>query len=761
MRKFTLFLSLVACYMTAQTFAQGTLNYQVVVYDTQGKAKGNLDIVLIETSTFQRKNYTTSASGQVSISLNEGAEWMMHVGDMKNHTLLKMPRGTSSGSETITYDVEYWNRINEPPVDRSKLNLNVINQLVNARDMPATTHSIVEIIAVNDKDIPWQGMEVRLTCYKTNDQFVAKTDGRGVARFNVPNNQNYQIDLDGEVDFEHIDLGNRSTVKGLTLTYEKIDFIEKVNPEGFIEQTFKVAPKPVSNRVMVTLFIQGGAKGGIHEHVFLDMNYGNQKYHGITDDEGKVVFLLPRKRSYLVSFRYEQNVGVLDLTRFRGIGYMQQGFMYHPDPRLEYPEQFLPSAGEIPNYDINSMLTKRYPDLPEDELINVHVKWGNNKINSGSLEALLELGFSVKAPENKKGISKPLNLAFVLDRSGSMGGENIDLLKEAMLKFIDKLRPEDKVSLVFFDDEPVLAYPISLMRKNELVDIISALQVRGGTNIYDGLKMGYEEVSKTFNPSSINRVVLLTDGYGSKPIDFVLEQSKKYFEKGISVSTIGVGTGCNQALLTLLSKYSGGMEHQVINSDGISAALEAEFESLFFPLATDLKVTVKYNNRVIYKTLYGVPESKNSAGIVQFKLDRVFSTMNQMALLKFKIENPSRDIDKDKITIQVDYFDEQKQKAVQVIKETNLEWTDETDLELIYDEQLKKTYSLAVINQALKAIADLCDAKNYEAARDNIKDTMKSIDRIGADKLSADLKPFIDELNLYLEALNRAIINKN
>ena len=760
MRKYALLLCLIAFGISAGSFAQGTLNYKLLVYDTQGKPKANLDIVLIETSTFQRKNFKTNGAGEVLITLNEGAEWMVHIGDMKNHTLLKVPSGSGNASATVTYDVAYWNRINQPPVDRSKLNLTIVQQTSITGDMPAPTHSFVEIHAVNGKDVPWQGIEVRLTCYKTNEQFVAKTDARGVARFNVPNSQNYQIDLDGQVDFEYIDLGAKSIVKKLKLTYEKIDFVEKVNVNGFIEQTFTVSPKPVSNRVMVTLFIRGGAKGGVNEDVYLDMNYGNQKFHGVTDAEGKVVFLLPSKRSYLVSFRYEKNVGNLDLTRFRGIGSMQRTFYYQPDPRLEFPERFLPTASEITTYDINSLVTQRYPDIPEDELINVHVKWGNNKINSGSLEALLELGFSVKVPPIKTGVSKPLNIAFVLERSGSMGGENIDLLKEAMLKFIGKLGPQDKVSLVFFDDEAVIAYPISLARKKDLIDIISAVQVDGGTNIYAGLKLGYEQVAKTFDPASTNRVILLTDGYGGEPIEYVLEESKKYFEKGISVSTIGVGAGCNQPFLSLISKYSGGLEHQAINSNGISVALENEFESLFYPLASDLKVTVKYNNRIIYKTLYGVPESKNSAGIVEFKLDRVYSTMNKMALLKFKIENPTRDIDKDKITIQVDYFDEQKQKAVQVIKETNLVWTDETDLELIHDEQLKKIYSLALINQAMKAIADLCDAKNYTAARENIKATIRSIDKIGADKLSADLKPFIDELQAYLEALNRAIANK-
>lgn len=762
MKQINLLLTFVALMLTIvySNAQEGTLNYQLQVRDTKGGPKGDLPIVLIETSTFERKEFKTSASGHLTLALSEGKEWMMNVGGMKNYALLEIPRGTGSGSASITYDVKRWNRINQPPVDRSKLNLQEVPQTVSGRDMPAKGNSIIEIIAVNENDRPWQGIEVRLTCFKLNKSFIAKTDGKGNARFNVPNNNSYQIDLDGQNDFEYIDVGDRSTIRGLTLTYEKINFTESRDEEGYLVQKFSIDPKPVSNRVMVTLFVQGGPNGGRNEEVFLDQTYSNERYSGTTDDEGKVVFLLPKKRSYLVSFPFQKNAQLLDLTRFRGIGYMQSGVNYMPDPRLQFPENYLPSTSSLKEYDINSLLTKRYADTEDDELLNVSVKWGNNKINSGSKEALLELGFSIKEKTVNETVLKPLNLCFVLDRSGSMGGESIQILKDAMHNFISKLRPIDKVSIVFFESNSVVAYPTAAPNKPQLTDIINAAQAAGGTNIYDGLIMGYDQVSASFNADGVNRVILLTDGYGSKPVDFILEESKKHFEKGIAVSTIGVGTSPNQALLSLLSQYSGGFEHQVIQSDGISQALEEEFQSFSHPLASNLRVTVKYNQRVIYKTLYGVPESKNSNNSVQFELDHVYKTLNRMALLKFKIENPDRDIDKNKITIKVNYFDEIKKKEVEIVKETNLEWTDETNMEMIYDEQLKTTYSIAVINQALKSIADLCDSKNYEAAKKNVQTTLKVIRKVSNEKYSEDLRPFVEELELYLEALNRAIKNR-
>ena len=238
-----------------------------------------------------------------------------------------------------------------------------------------------------------------------------------------------------------------------------------------------------------------------------------------------------------------------------------------------------------------------------------------------------------------------------------------------------------------------------------------------------------------------------------------MNEAEKYFKKGISVSTIGVGQGYNAALLSMISKFSGGLEHQAIASEGITQAMDKEFESLLYPVASNLKVKVKYNNRIIYKTLYGVPESKNSDNMVQFNLEKVYSSLNRMALMKFKIENPDKDIDKNVISIEISYFDEQKKQPVKIIKETHLEWTDETDAELIADRELKETYSIAVVNQAYKVLADLCDGLKYTDAKKTINQTLRSLKDVNSDKYTAELVPIIEELSRYLKALDRAIIN--
>ena len=755
----TIISSSILLFSSLLSFSQSDYTYNISVRGGNDQhPMANLDVVLIETNTFERKVFKTNANGQLSIHLTNGEQWVMNVGEMRSYTIIDIaPNSSGSGSAIIHYDPARWLRLNKTPVDRSSLVIEDIPQRLNYNTMPDPSNELLEVEVLSEKGRPYLGIPVKVTCFNTLTSYSAMTNEEGIARFLIPLNEQYQIDLDGEDNFEYHDTGNKPYRRKITLTYEKINFKEKLNTEGQIEQLFIEAPKPVSNRVLVTLRVAGGDRNGAGEPVYIQMDYSNKVYKGKTNDNGEVIFLLPKKNSYHVSFEYQKDAGVLDLSRFFGIGYITKGYVYEPDERLQYPERFLPTALDVKSYDINNFNKQIYPDTPTDELINVHAKWGNNKINSGSKEAILELGFSVKEPQNKTEISKPLNIAFVLDKSGSMGGEKMDILKAAMLELVKKLRPNDHVAIVLFDSEAVLAYGQEKADVKYMSDIIGAIQADGGTSIFEGLKLGYEEVKKHKKTNSVDRVILLTDGYGSKPVDFILEQSKAYFESGIAVSTIGVGQGYNSSLLSLLSKYSGGLEHQAIESEGITAALDAEFESMLYPLASNLKIKIKYNNKLIYKTLFGIPEVKNTDNSVHFSLDKVYSSLNKMALIKFKIENPTIDIAKDLIRIEISYFDEVKKAEIDIVKEMNLEWTDETDLELITTSNQKLCYSVATINQALKVIADHCDAKDYQAAKSIINETLSGLKKINSDKYATELIPLIDELKGYIVALDRAI----
>lgn len=730
---------------------------EVKVRNNQGQMIPNQEITLVENRTFERKEFKTDATGKVTVLLDSGQDWTLNIGEMRNYKTFRVPEnGNRKGSMSVTYDLEHWNRISKPPVDRSKLQIRDIPQTIASTQKPTAKESVVELELKDKAGKSAKGIEVKMTCYETLRSYVTKTDKYGEARFLVPIKQNYQIDIDGDENASYCDLPEYPSSQSMSMLFEKIDFEESIDADGFLVQKFNEDPKGTSNRVFVTLKVMGGPNEGVNEEVTLDMAYSNNKYKATTNSEGEAAFLLPLKRQYIVSFPFQRDADVLNLKEFRGVGECYRSFMYEPDPRLQFPMEYLPSKENIPDLNINNYVTEEFQKTGDNELVNVHARWGNKKINSGSQEAILELGFSANKPGAKsKKTSKPVNISFVLDKSGSMSGEKFDVLKLEMAKFIDKMGSKDMCSLVFFESDAVAASPQQRMtNKSALKDILAVVQTGGGTNIYEGLKLGYEEVAKQFKPEYTNRVVLLTDGYGSRPIEDLLALSKTYFEKGISVSTIGVGDRYNESLLTILSEYSGGMRHHAIDGASINKALDKEFESLFYPLAEDLKVNIKYNNKIVFSQLYGVSLASKTDGNVTINLNKVYSSMNTLAMVKFKLENANKSIEQDKIIITVTYTDLVSDKKVTIVKEKALEWTEETDLELLVKRESQQLYGIAVINQSLKAVADLCVAENYADARINLGNTQKYISKLTEDQYGPDLKAAVEELKLFIAALD-------
>lgn len=755
-----LFILLGLLLFTSIVSAQTRLDFTLHVIDNHSKPVAGISVTLIETTSKKRINSNTNKEGVVAFQINYGSEWSLNVAEMKNCGYIEVPEsGITEETKTITYDLKHYNRINRPFVDRSTFRFVTENQ-IKLKDLNYTkAQALISLTILKENGSPLTNFPVNLTCFKLGKTFLGKTNTKGVANFIVPTKNEYEVDIDNIESVQYVDVV-QSGVYALETTYEPTYIVEN-DVNDTIVQKLTNEGNGTSSRFFLKLKVdKKDGKNLLNEDVYLQMLKSNKVYKAKTNAKGEAYFLLPNKRKYMVHFRYQKDVDVLNYKDMQGISSAEASFTYTPEPKLQFPERFVPTPDNLFLIDFLDFLYKQFPEPQDDSAVRMDVSWGNDQINAQSKEAILQLGFKVKNDDGNL-YGHPLNISLVVDVSGSMEGhDRLDALKKALLSYVKKLRPTDVVSLISFSDNSKVLVPAQKVGNGQyLRDMIEDLQASGGTDIYKGMVDGYEQVLKNFISTGTNRVILLTDGYGITPVDVMLAKSKEYNKKGIEMSTIGVGEGYNQSLLSLLATAGGGLISFIVDSKDIYTAFEKDLTSVLSPCAKDLTVEILYNNQIVFKQLYGHPFTKVNDKVTM-NLNNVYSGLNTLALVKFDLNNPTEQLEKEPVVIKMNYFDYRKQKRIYTQEKAYLKWVPATQsFELILEAQHKKMYAIAVLNQSLKVMSEAFAKNDNQKALVEIQNTISQIKNLYPEAKEADVEKIVNRASDYALALTRVISN--
>ena len=248
---------------------------------------------------------------------------------------------------------------------------------------------------------------------------------------------------------------------------------------------------------------------------------------------------------------------------------------------------------------------------------------------------------SFDAPEApaKEG-RRPVNVALVLDRSGSMGGEKIRLAREAVRQALRTLRATDRFSLVVYDDRVdvvVDSTPATAEAVRNALDRLERIDARGSTDLAGGWLKGCEQVAGVAgDPDAfINRCLLVTDGLANVGITDpgqLAHHAAELRARGIVTSTFGIGADFDENLLRAMADAGGGHFYFIERAVQIPDCLTGELGEALEVVARDALVRVEVPAGVAAEPLNALRHHRTPQGL-DIALGDLVSTQNSTSSL--------------------------------------------------------------------------------------------------------------------------------
>ncbi|MBA3397375.1 MAG: VWA domain-containing protein [Deltaproteobacteria bacterium] len=260
--------------------------------------------------------------------------------------------------------------------------------------------------------------------------------------------------------------------------------------------------------------------------------------------------------------------------------------------------------GEIPGpttLDANGFFNEHYNAPPEltcsgTLCLSPGLSVGKDWI-TGKYQAALQLSVNTNVdPTQYQRL--PMNLVVVVDHSGSMSADQrLEKVKTGLHSLIDNVRAEDRLAIISFDDVVTIDAPFTAtLDRTRLHQVVNGLQPRGGTNIHDGLRAGFNMLGENPPNERQNRVIFLSDGLATVGIttqSTIISMATSFISRGIGLTTIGVGNDFDVLLMRGLAERGAGNFYYVENAAAATEVFTEELAYFMSPLAMDIKIEAR------------------------------------------------------------------------------------------------------------------------------------------------------------------------
>jgi Ca-activated chloride channel family protein len=235
-----------------------------------------------------------------------------------------------------------------------------------------------------------------------------------------------------------------------------------------------------------------------------------------------------------------------------------------------------------------------------DGALTLEGKLSGAYMQAGPSEAFAVLELKARRPKENHRV--PVNVALVIDRSGSMRGQKLDDAKRAAREFVQRMTEVDRLALVHYGTN-VTTFPSTLVTEEaraRMLAFVDGIEDDGSTNISGGLEAAAQELRPAVSQFRVSRAILLSDGQPTAGLvreEELTALARQLRAEGIAVSALGVGDDFNENLMQGIADQGGGFSG-FLNSSQLAEVFTRELEQATGTVARAVELKLELPSQV-------------------------------------------------------------------------------------------------------------------------------------------------------------------
>jgi Ca-activated chloride channel family protein len=231
----------------------------------------------------------------------------------------------------------------------------------------------------------------------------------------------------------------------------------------------------------------------------------------------------------------------------------------------------------------------------------------------------------------------PLELIAVVDKSGSMEGQPLALVRASLRQIVSQMHEGDRLGIVLYGDTAAVFLPPTDYTDGgaALIEAINSIRSAGSTDMESGLRVGYDAAFAAAPQFKGNtRLMLFTDeqpNVGATDADSFIGMAAEASRRGVGLTTIGVGVQFDDTLATKISSVRGGNLFFIANEQDVKTTFARQLDTIVSELAHDLKMTMTPASGYRISGVFGVPDgvmTQTPEGAIDIVVPTVFLSAN-------------------------------------------------------------------------------------------------------------------------------------